>query len=190
MAKKTAYVPSMSDASVKAKTGKDWKTWFAWLDRAGAQKLRHRDIATLISEQGVPGWWSQNVTVEYERARGLRERYETTSGYSVSISKTLPASLSKLYAATASPVQRKKWFPEGAFKATSQTKDRYLHGVWNENSRLDVGFYAKGEDKAQIAVQVGKLGKKTDVEIERAAWKAALARLQSQLEGRKSVRRR
>ena len=52
-----AYVPSMSDAAVKAKTGKDWAGWFGALDKAGATKLEHRAIADILSEKhGMPGW--------------------------------------------------------------------------------------------------------------------------------------
>src|SRR5262249_32186840 len=79
MAAKQAYVPSMADAAVKAKTGKDWAGWFGLLDRAGAKKLEHKQIAQVLrKDHGVPSWWSQMVTVEYERSRGMRERHETT----------------------------------------------------------------------------------------------------------------
>jgi hypothetical protein len=40
-----------------------------------------------------------------------------------------------------------------------------------------MGFYAKGEGKSQLAVQVSKLAKKSDVERERARWKQALEKL-------------
>ena len=67
------YIPGMSDAAVKAKTGKDWAGWFGALDKAGAANLNHPQIARLLHEKhGVAGWWSQMVTVEYELARGLR----------------------------------------------------------------------------------------------------------------------
>ena len=177
------YIPGMSDAAVKAKTGKDWNGWFGALDKAGAAKLDHRSMAQmLVHKHGVPGWWSQMVTVEYELARGLRVRHETTSGFSVGVSKTIATSLSDLYAATANAAKRKKWFPEGEFKPTSQTKNKYVNGAWNTNARLNIGFYAKGERKAQIAVQVNKLAKGADVEKERRAWKAAVLKLQEMLE--------
>jgi hypothetical protein len=177
-ARKTAYVPAMSDASVKAKTGKDWNGWFAALDKAGAAKLDHKSIAALIAEKyGIPGWWCQ----KYERARGLRARHQTTDGFTVSASKTIGVSLPKLYAATANAAQRKKWFPQGAFEPSSQTKDKYLNGSWNGSARLNIGFYAKGGNKSQIALQVSKLSKEADVELERQAWKAALSRLQTML---------
>jgi len=178
-----AYFPSMSDAAVKAKTGKDWAGWFGALDKAGAAKLDHRAITDILSEKhGIPGWWCQMVTVEYERARGLRVRHQTTSGFSVAISKTIATSLADLYEATANAAKRKQWFPMGAFELSRQTKDKYFRGSWNKNARLEIGFYAKGAGKAQIAVQVNKLAKKADVELERAAWKKALGKLQELVE--------
>src|SRR5262249_32096312 len=115
------YVPNMSDAAVKAKTGKDWAGWFGALDRAGAAQVAHRDIAELLNDRhGVPGWWSQMVTVEYERARGRRARHQTTGGYQVAVSKTVATSLDDLYAWTASPARRRAWFPRTKFVPSSQ----------------------------------------------------------------------
>ena len=36
------------------------------------------------------------------------------------------------------------------------------------------GFYAKGERKSQIALEIGKLPSEADVEKERAAWRKAM----------------
>jgi hypothetical protein len=177
-----AYVPTMSDAAVKAKTGKDWAGWFGALDKAGAAKLKHRQIAQLLHEKhGVPGWWCQMVTVEYELARGLRVRHQTATGFSVSASKTLATTLSALYAATSSAAKRRAWFPKGQLEVSSQTKNKYFRGAWN-GARLEIGCYAKEGGKAQIAIQVNKLATRADVDRERAAWKAALAKLQQLLE--------
>jgi hypothetical protein len=175
----TPYVPSMSDAAVKAKTGKDWAGWFGALDRAGAAKLEHRAIAQLLyDEHRVPGWWSQMVTVEYERSRGRRIRHQTTGGFQVAVSKTVGTRLGDLYAWTARPAKRRAWFPgKRKFSPSSQTKDKYVRGAWGAGARLEIGFYAKGAGKAQIAVAVTKLARKADVESERAAWRKALDKL-------------
>lgn len=175
------HIPNMSDVAVKAKTGKDWASWFGALDKAGAAKLKHPQIAQLLHEKhGVADWWCQMVTVEYELARGLRVRHQTATGYSVSASKTIATTLSALYAATSNAAKRKQWFPKGELEVSSQTKDKYFRGAWN-GARLEIGFYAK-EGKAQIAVQVNKLAKRADVDRERVAWKAALVKLQKLLE--------
>jgi len=178
-----AYIPNMSDAAVKARTGKNWAAWFGALDKAGAAKLKHPQIARLLQEKhGVPGWWCQMVTVEYELARGLRVRHQTATGYSVSASKTIATTLGALYTATSNAAKRKQWFPKGEFELSSQTKDKYFRGSWNGAARLELGFYAKEGGKAQIAIQINKLAKRTDVDRERAAWKAALVKLQKLLE--------
>jgi len=181
-ARARAYVPSFSDAVVKARTGRDWAAWFRMLDRAGASRLRHRQIAEILSTRHkVPGWWCQMLTVEYERARGLRARHQTAAGYSVSVSKTLATRLGNVYSATARPGERRKWFPRGAFEASSQTRDRYFRGRWKQDARLEIGFYARGSGKSQIAVQVSRLARKGDVEPVRQAWKSALGKLQALL---------
>jgi hypothetical protein len=182
--KSKAYVPSVTDAAVKAKTGRDWAGWFGLLDRAGAAKLEHQAIAEMLDSQyGVRSWWRQMVTVEYERARGLRAHHETATGFSVSVSKTLATKLATLYEATANGAKRKKWFPKGEFALSSQTKEKYFRGAWNGSARVDMGFVAKGVGKAQIAIQIGKLADRRAVDAERSQWRAALSKLQVMLEG-------
>jgi len=177
-----AYRPAMSDLAVIARTGKSWDQWFKVLDKAGAAKLGHTGITKLLAETRQVGpWWQQMVTVEYERARGLRAKHETASGFSVSTSKTFATDVSALYAATADARRRRKWFPAGALKVSSLTENKYFRASWNGTARLEINFYAKPGGKAQITVQVGKLAKKSDVERERAVWKRALERLKKEL---------
>ena len=174
--------PAISDDAVMAKTGRTWKQWFALLDKAGAAKLDHKSIVTLAARKGDAGpWWRQMVTVEYERARGLRAKHETASGFSVGVSRTVTGHVSALYAATAEARRRRKWFPAGALKLSSLTESKYFRAGWNGSARLEINFYTKPGGKAQITVQVGKLAKKSDVERERAAWKKALVKLESLL---------
>ncbi|MGH6888791.1 MAG: hypothetical protein ACREHF_06300 [Rhizomicrobium sp.] len=174
----------MTDDAVAARTGKGWDQWFAALDKAGAAKLDHKDITTTLHKTMKVGpWWSQMIAVSYERARGLRAMNQKCDGeFSVSVSKTLRVDLSTLYDAVADDRQRMQWFPKGAFKATSQTKDKYFRGAWGtKGARLEVGFYPKGVGKAQIALQVNKLAGAEAVECERAVWKKAMERLAGSL---------
>lgn len=74
----------ISNEAVLKATGKNWQQWFAILDKAGAKKLKHIDIARFLQANYLGknnknvnvvtsgGWWSQMVTVEYERARKMR----------------------------------------------------------------------------------------------------------------------
>src|SRR3979409_781734 len=98
----TKQSPRMSDEAVKAKTGKNWKEWFAILDKAGAKKMGHQEIVKYLSEeQGVRPWWQQMITVSYERASGLRELHQKPGGYEISVSRTINVPIAKLYHAFA-----------------------------------------------------------------------------------------
>ncbi len=130
----------------------------------------------------MPGWWAQTVALQYELARGLGARHQTATGYSASVSKTVPTSLVRLYEMTASPARRRAWFPRGAFEPSSQTRNKYLRGAWNKTARLEVGFYAKGPGKAQIALAVNRQATSADVEVQRSAWRKALDKLAALLE--------
>ena len=171
--------PSYSEEKVKAATGKGWMGWFSVLNNMNANALPHKEVAKRLEEEhGAPSWWCQMIAVEYERARGGRKKNERAGGtYAVNVTKVIPASLAKLFAAATDEKIRKDWFPAGAFEETSKTKDKYWRGKWKKDRKLEFGFYAKGEGKSQIALEIGKLPTEADVEKERAAWKKAVEKL-------------
>lgn len=173
--------PSISDAKVKAATGKGWMGWFVILSRMDATAMPHKDVAKRLKEKyGAPDWWAQMIAVEYERARGGRKKNERAGGtYAVNVTKVMPVGLSKLFAkATAA---HKDWFPPGAFEETSKTKDKYWRGKWKDGRKLEFGFYAKGEGKSSINLEIRQLPDHADVEKQRAAWKKAMEKLQTML---------
>jgi hypothetical protein len=58
----------LSDDAVQKRTGKNWKQWFEILDRAGAKKMSHKEMAGHLYEKyRVSGWWCQMIAVRYER---------------------------------------------------------------------------------------------------------------------------
>ena len=172
------YTPSMSDAAVKAKTGKDWKAWFALMDKVGANKLTHKDIAALLHDTyKVPDWWSQMVTVEYERARGLRVKFQQAGGFTLNASKTLPVPLAKLYGAVSDAKLRARWFPKGKYEITSTTDLKYFRAKWAGDTRLEINIYAKGDGKAQITIQQSRFADENAMEAMRGEWKKAIERL-------------
>jgi hypothetical protein len=175
--------PAYSDEKVKAATGRNWMGWFIILSRANANAMPHKEIAKLLHDKGAPSWWAQMIAVEYERARGGRKKNERAGGtYAVNVTKVMPVNLSKLFATATAEKTRKNWFPPGAFEETSKTKDKYWRGKWKTDRKLEFGFYAKGDGKSQVALEIGKLPTEADVEKERAAWKKAMEKLQASLE--------
>src|SRR4051812_30391687 len=94
-----ARLAGMSDVKVKEKTGRTWKRWVRTLDHHGAEKLSHREIAELVGKRyKVPDWWTQTVTVGYERIKGLRARGQRRDGsFETSKSRTFDVPVSQLF---------------------------------------------------------------------------------------------
>ena len=179
-----AVSPRMSEAAVKAKTGKTWKEWFAILDKAGAKEMNHREIARYLStKQGVGPWWQQMVTVTYEQARGLREKYQTPGGYQISVSRTVNTPLAKLYKSFVNEKARTAWLAEKGLVVRKATANKSMRVTWNDGkTSLEIGFYAMGDEKAQVAVQHSKLPNAKASEKMKAFWAKALDRLRDSLE--------
>jgi hypothetical protein len=83
----------MKDATIQAKTGCNWERWVWVLDQAGAYDWSHRAIAEHVRlHYKTPMWWTQAVTVGYERIKGLRAMGQRRGGdYEAGKSKTLAA---------------------------------------------------------------------------------------------------
>ena len=176
--------PRMSDDAVKAKTGKTWKQWFAILDKAGAKKLNHQEIAKYLhEEQGVGSWWQQMVTVTYEQARGLRKPNERPDGFQISVSRTVNVPVADLYESFASDKARHRWLAEDGLAVRTATANKVIRGAWNEmKTSLQIDFYAKGADKSQVAVTHSKLPNAKASATMKAFWGKALDRLRASLE--------
>lgn len=175
-----------SDEAVKAKSGKAWAEWFKILDKAGAKKWQHKESARFLYEKKkVSPWWSQMISIGYERERGIRQKFQKCDGeFSASVSRTLNVPLSRLYEAWADEKLRCEWLPDAEMEVTSLTKQKYFRAKWDGGaSRLSVGFYAKGPLKSQVAVDHGKLAGASDCAKMKAYWFEALNRMQNTLEG-------
>jgi uncharacterized protein YndB with AHSA1/START domain len=146
--------------------------------------MNHREIAKYLStRQDVGPWWQQMVTVTYEQARGLREKYQTPGGYQVSISRTVNTPLAKLYKSFANEKARTTWLAEDGLVVRKATAKKSMRVTWNDGeTSVEIGFYAKGDEKAQVAIQHSKLPNAKAAEKMKAFWTKALDRLRASLE--------
>lgn len=168
----------VSDEAVVKPTGRDWASWFAALDRAGAAGRTHREIAELVQARlGVAsGWWSQTIAVGYEQARGLRDRYQKADGYAASASRTFAAPIDSVFAAWTDARRRRAWLDEPC-AITTATPGKSVRIAWPDGTRVDVYLVAKGTQKTQVAIQHTKLADPDAVAMRKTFWKAALDRL-------------
>ncbi len=177
-------IGGISSEAVKKATGKNWNQWFAILDKAGARKMNHTQIAAyLYKEQKLPGWWAQMVTVGYERARGLREKHQRPEGYSVSASRVISVSISTLYKSWSDAKQRDKWLKVKEIEIRKATANKSMRITWSDKkTSLEVNFYNKGKSKAQVVVQHSKLKDAKAAEEMKGYWGKKLDGLKAYLE--------
>jgi Domain of unknown function (DUF4287) len=169
-----------TNANLKEKTGKGWREWFRILDAWGAKDRKHGDIAShLMEEYAVPGWWAQAITVGYERSRGIRAKHQTLTGFfQVSVSKTFPIGVGKLYRAFAQAPRRNGWLERGLLEVRTSRKDRDIRFDFRGgDSRVVAYFDPKDRNKTTVTVQHEKLPDADAVVEMRAFWKARLADL-------------
>jgi uncharacterized protein YndB with AHSA1/START domain len=165
-----ATVAGMSDASVSKKTGRTWAEWVRVLDAADATQKTHREIAEYVSSLGTPSWWTQMVTVGYERIRGLRERGQQRSGgYQITKSRTFKVSVARLFAAFTSTKLCSRWLPKGV-KLRSMTANKRIRLGWPDGTQAVVGFVSKGAEKSIAAVQHEKLADRQAADAMKKGW--------------------
>jgi uncharacterized protein YndB with AHSA1/START domain len=133
-------------------------------------ELRHRDNAKYVCSIGTPAWWSQMVTVGYERIRGLRDLGQRRDGaYEASNSRTFAVPVSKLFDAFAKPRLRARWLP-GKVTVRTANPPKTIRLNMADGTLVAVGFTSKGDGKSAVAVLHSKLADRSAAERVKASW--------------------
>ena len=165
--------PGVSDESMVRATGRTHAEWFAILDGWGATEHTHTEIARWLSEaQGVPSWWTQSVTVAYERARGMRARHQMRDGFSISVTRTVAVGPDRALVAFTDESLRARWLPNDRLSPRPTRAKATARFDWSEPpSRVVVTVAAKSADKAVVAVSHEKLPDRESADRLKAAWR-------------------
>jgi len=194
----------LTDEAIQAATGKTWDEWFTVLDERGGPAAGRRAIGDyLYSEYKVDIWWVSAINVQYEAARGVKERDGRGKGYTICATKTITAPLDRVYAAWASAAELDQWFGSdhhadvsdggsysnsdgdtGTYKRVRPNKD--LRFTWenpaHQPSIVDVLFADKGKGKTGVQVTHDRIQTREEADGLRAGWGEALDRLKALLE--------
>ena len=188
------------EAGLIQKTGHGWAHWFAVLDAFDAAGKGHTASAHHVAvDHGVDGWHAQEITVSYERARGLRGVNQRMSGeFEVSVSKTLPVPVKAVVRALRDPRQRGRFFSkldadlragfESALAGPKGLRER-APGVarmrFRTKNGLTVVLYLdpKPNGRSVLVATNMKLEGKDEVARLREAWRPPLEALRAHLEG-------
>lgn len=175
---------SRSNALVVERTGRPWREWYLLLQSWGARDRTHTEIARwLRDEQGVSGWWSQELTYRYELASGRRQPGQRPEGFQISVSKTVDAPVATLYAAVVDRRRRTRWLPDVSMRQRTATAEKTARFDWDGGAtRLVTYFEAKGNAKSTITVMHEKLPDANAAAQMKAYWRERLGALKRVLE--------
>ena len=173
-----AAIAGMSDDAVKKATGCGWQRWVKALDHHGADTLSHTEIAKLIkTKYDTPSWWTQMVTVGYERIKGLRGRGQQRNGtFQMSKSKTFGVDVHTLFDAWADTATRKRWLGAGA-TVRSATAPKAMRIQVPDAGTAVLVFTAKGASKSSVAIEQLKLPDRAEAERLKTYWSEKLGAL-------------
>jgi uncharacterized protein YndB with AHSA1/START domain len=173
----------VSDEAMVRATGKPIAEWLGILDTWGGTEHKHPEIARwLVEHHGIPGWWAQNVTVAYERARGMRAKYEEPGGFAASASKTITASAKRILEAFTDDELRSRWLSGSEIRLRTSAV-RSARFDWDDPPSL-VTYYLTPKDggKTQIGLSHEKLPDAEAAERMKRFWRERLAALKELLE--------
>jgi hypothetical protein len=186
---------TVSDDRVREKTGRDLDHWFAVLDTFGAVQKGHTETARHLSDaHGVDAWYSQAITVAYERARGVRAVNQRSDGaFAVSASKVVKAGAAAVVKALTTARLRRQWLAatdaslaRPLSKALADAGAKSVIVKPNGEARLRLKFdgtiaqvfvVPKPGGKVTVTVDHGKLPGAGAVEELRSRWRGSLAAL-------------
>ena len=155
--------PEMSNEAIINGTGRGWDDWCDLIDARPAGIEGHTAIATYVRDDlSTDPWWSQGVTVGYERITGLRLPYERPDGtFTASKSKTVVIDPAELRSMLLDDDRRDDLFPGFSTVRTSAPDSKTIvieigAGV-TEFRVSDASDSADGARRAKVSVQHSKL---------------------------------
>ena len=113
----------------------------------------------------------------------MRAPHELTSGFSVSVSKTVDVDAERALAAFTDPARRKRWLTGPAMRQRRTRAANSARFDWSDPKAIVVvTITPKSPTKSTINVTTEKLPDGESVERLRVAWRTWLGQLKSMLE--------
>jgi uncharacterized protein YndB with AHSA1/START domain len=198
----------MTEDALEKATGRIGSAWFTLLNEEGMAEVPHKEIAAHLADRhGVSKWWSQTITVEYEKHIGRRILGQTESGgLQIGVTKTLPADAATLWEyldsrrGIAALTETEDPVPDGmvglnitgssgliarttTYEPGSHIRMQWKLPEWPSHSILQVRLTPKGGAKTALTFHQEKLPNAASREAMKKRWKDVAERIGEELAG-------
>lgn len=187
---------AVSDAACRQRTGHGLEHWFTVLDALGADAGHTAAARHLRERHGVGAWYSQGITVAWERARGLRQINQRTGGtWEVSVSRVMPRECVDVVAALRAAGPRAAWLAAApaelvralrsglAARASRGLVEKPAGAVLSYRQgqgRVEWRLTARGP-RTSVGVSHMKIATRAEMEERRTQWRSVLEALKAAL---------
>ncbi len=149
-----ANPPEVPDESVQETTGRSWNEWCDLIDASAAGVEGHQAVARwLAGDHGLDGWWSQAVTIGWERITGRRVPGQLTDGsFAANKSRTMDGDAAALRAVIVDDGERADLFSGVATELRSKPTTKIPRLAMPVGVAL-VTIDDRGDGRMRVAVQ-------------------------------------
>lgn len=190
----------VTNEACKASTGKTLDEWFKELDAVDGLKKGRRESVQLMYGQHKDIWWATTVYVEYEAHHGIKKKDGFAEGYSICCTKSIAATVDKVYATWTDPAKFKEMFGDNGKQAVEEggqiscdggcaatftrvRPGKDLRFTWEHPGStipmtVDVMFQ-DNKGKCLMNVMTSRIQTRDEADGLRDAWAQALSRLKA-----------
>jgi hypothetical protein len=163
--------PEFTDEVIRTSTGKGWNDWCDLIDAWPGHVDGHTAIARFVHETTeLNGWWSQGVTVGYERITGIRLPHQMADGtFTASKSRTMDIDVTALRGLLVSAEARNDLFHGVETELRSRPTAKSLRITLDIGSVL-FSFDPAKDGRTKMTVAHEKLPTHDDVERWKFYW--------------------
>lgn len=149
-----ANPPEVPDESVREHTGRSWNDWCDVIDSSETAVEGHRAVARWLGdEQGLDGWWSQAVTIGWERITGRRVPGQLSDGtFAANKSRTMVGEAGALRALIVDDTSRSDLFHGTETELRSKPTTKVLRLGMEVGIAL-VSIDDRGDGRVRVGVQ-------------------------------------
>ena len=102
----------------------------------------------------------------------------------ITASKTVAVPVERLFDAFVDESTRDRWLPDGELRERTSTRPKSARFDWDDGeTRVNVGFLAKGDDRSTVDLEHARLPDGQQAERMKVYWRERVTALKSQLEG-------